>query len=56
MGLGYTNGWLPDMEPDPRDVPLDALINDNGGGLADLASRLTIRSFYVTHTMRCTTN
>ena len=29
-GLGYTNGWLPDMEPEPHDVPLDALLNDNG--------------------------
>lgn len=30
VGLGYTNGWLPDMEPEPHDVPLDALLNDNG--------------------------
>mgnify|MGYP000597830724 CR=1 FL=1 len=29
-GLGYTNGWLPDMEPEPHDEPLDALLNDNG--------------------------
>jgi 5-formyltetrahydrofolate cyclo-ligase len=28
--LGYTNGWLPDMEPEPHDMPLDALLNDNG--------------------------
>ncbi len=30
VGLGYTNGYLPDMEPEPHDVPLDALLNDNG--------------------------
>ena len=30
VGLGYKNGWLPDMEPEPHDVPLDALLNDNG--------------------------
>ena len=30
VGLGYTNGWLPDMEPEPHDEPLDALLNDNG--------------------------
>jgi 5,10-methenyltetrahydrofolate synthetase len=30
VGLGYTNGWLPDMESEPHDVPLDALLNDNG--------------------------
>ena len=30
VGLGYTNGYLPDMEPEPHDEPLDALLNDNG--------------------------
>jgi len=30
VGLGYTHGWLPDMEPEPHDMPLDALLNDNG--------------------------
>ena len=30
VGLGYTNGYLPDMESEPHDVPLDALLNDNG--------------------------
>ena len=30
VGMGYTNGWLPDMEPEPHDEPLDALLNDNG--------------------------
>jgi 5-formyltetrahydrofolate cyclo-ligase len=30
VGLGYTNGWLPDFEPEAHDVPLDALLNDNG--------------------------
>ncbi len=30
VGLGYTHGWLPDMEPEAHDVPLDAILNDNG--------------------------
>ena len=30
VGLGYTHGWLPDMEPEEHDVALDALLNDNG--------------------------
>ena len=30
VGLGYTNGWLPDLEPQAHDIPLDALLNDNG--------------------------
>ena len=30
VGLGYTNGWLPDLEPEAHDVALDALLNDNG--------------------------
>ena len=30
VGLGYTNGWLPDLEPEAHDIPLDALLNDNG--------------------------
>ena len=30
VGLGYTNGWLPDLEPETHDIPLDALLNDNG--------------------------
>ena len=30
VGLGYTQGWLPDFEPEPHDLPLDALLNDNG--------------------------
>ena len=30
VGLGYTHGWLPDMEPESHDIPLDALLNDNG--------------------------
>ena len=30
VGLGYAQGFLPDMEPEPHDVPLDALLNDNG--------------------------
>ena len=30
VGLGYTNGWLPDFEPQAHDIPLDALLNDNG--------------------------
>jgi 5-formyltetrahydrofolate cyclo-ligase len=30
VGLGYTNGFLPDLEPELHDVPLDAILNDNG--------------------------
>lgn len=30
VGLGYTNGFLPDLEPEQHDVPLDAILNDNG--------------------------
>ena len=30
VGLGYTNGWLPDLEPEAHDISLDALLNDNG--------------------------
>lgn len=30
VGLGYTNGFLPDLEPESHDVPLDAILNDNG--------------------------
>lgn len=29
-GLGYTHGFLSDLEPEPHDVPLDAILNDNG--------------------------
>jgi len=30
VGLGYTQGFLPDLEPEPHDIPLDAILNDNG--------------------------
>ena len=30
VGLGYTHGWLPDFEPEAHDLPLDAVLNDNG--------------------------
>ncbi len=30
VGLGYTHGFLSDLEPEPHDVPLDAILNDNG--------------------------
>ena len=30
VGLGFTEGFLPDLEPEPHDVPLDAILNDNG--------------------------
>ena len=29
-GLGFTNGFLPDLMPEAHDMPLDALLNDNG--------------------------
>ncbi len=28
--LGYTQGFLPDLDPEPHDQPLDAILNDNG--------------------------
>ena len=30
VGLGFTNGFLPDLEPQPHDIPLDAILNENG--------------------------
>ena len=30
VGLGYSHGWLPGLEPEAHDVPLDALLNDEG--------------------------
>lgn len=30
VGLGYSQGWLPDLEPEPHDIALDALLNDKG--------------------------
>ena len=30
VGLGYSHGWLPDLLPEPHDVPLDVLLNDKG--------------------------
>lgn len=30
VGLGFTHGFLPEMEPEPHDMPLDAILNDNG--------------------------
>jgi 5-formyltetrahydrofolate cyclo-ligase len=30
VGLGYSQGWLPDLEPEPHDVALDVLLNDKG--------------------------
>jgi len=30
VGLGYTQGYVADFEPEPHDVPLDAILNDNG--------------------------
>ncbi|MCL1962005.1 MAG: 5-formyltetrahydrofolate cyclo-ligase [Desulfovibrionaceae bacterium] len=30
VGLGFTNGFVDDFEPDPHDQPLDAILNDNG--------------------------
>ena len=30
VGLGYTQGFLPDLDPEPHDQPLDAILNDNG--------------------------
>ncbi|KKW66784.1 5-formyltetrahydrofolate cyclo-ligase [Lampropedia cohaerens] len=30
VGLGYTEGFVVDFEPESHDVPLDAILNDNG--------------------------
>ena len=30
VGLGFGMGFLPDFEPEPHDVPLDAILNDYG--------------------------
>ncbi len=30
VGLGYTSGFLSDFEPQAHDIPLDAILNENG--------------------------
>ena len=30
VGLGFTHGFLEEFEPEPFDLPLDAILNDNG--------------------------
>ena len=30
VGLGFTCGFVPELEPESHDVPLDAILNDNG--------------------------
>ena len=30
VGLGFTHGFVPDFEPQAHDVPLDAILNENG--------------------------
>ncbi len=30
VGLGFTQGYLDDLDPEAHDVPLDAILNDNG--------------------------
>lgn len=30
VGLGFAPGFLPDFEPEAHDLPLDAILNDNG--------------------------
>ena len=30
VGLGYTNGYVDDFQPEAHDLPLDAILNDNG--------------------------
>lgn len=30
VGLGFAQGFLPDLEPEPHDVPLDAVLNELG--------------------------
>ena len=30
VGLGFTQGYLDEFAPEPHDMPLDAILNDNG--------------------------
>jgi 5-formyltetrahydrofolate cyclo-ligase len=30
VGLGFTQGFVPDFAPEAHDIPLDAILNDNG--------------------------
>ena len=30
VGLGFTQGFIDDFEPEPHDLPLDAILNDSG--------------------------
>ena len=30
VGLGFAAGFLPNFEPEPHDVPLDAILNELG--------------------------
>lgn len=30
VGLGFVTDFLPDFEPEPHDVPMDAILNDHG--------------------------
>jgi 5-formyltetrahydrofolate cyclo-ligase len=30
VGLGYSIGWLPDLQSEPHDVPLDAILSEQG--------------------------
>ncbi|MBU3653100.1 MAG: 5-formyltetrahydrofolate cyclo-ligase [Limnohabitans sp.] len=30
VGLGFAQGFLPDLEPEDHDMPLDAILNENG--------------------------
>ncbi len=30
VGLGFTSGFLPDFEPQPHDIALDTILNENG--------------------------
>jgi 5-formyltetrahydrofolate cyclo-ligase len=30
VGLGFTQGFIDDLEPEPHDEPLDAILNENG--------------------------
>ena len=30
VGVGFTHGFLDELEPEPHDLPLDAILNDNG--------------------------
>jgi 5,10-methenyltetrahydrofolate synthetase len=48
VGLGFAQGFLPDLEPEAHDIPLDAILNELGVVWADPARRLIPQSMLST--------